>query len=405
MLSNSIGLFIKRVNVVDVEKECVSRDVDILIKHGRILEVGTLSYPDAEVAVEASGLWAIPSLVDMHAHVTFEGRAHWMSAFNPEERGISLIARGAQNLIEALGNGVCLIRDAGDNGAMSLSLKRLVDEGSIVGPTLVLSGQPLCCQGGHGHEFSRPLMQGDAIESLVRNHRHQGYDWLKIMNGPELHDLSVLKEIVYWSHQYDLKVMCHAFTQDGIRDAVISGVDTVEHGLVFDEETGREARNRGTVFVPTCYSAWASMEAEYTDTISSTELQHLKDWRDFLQAHFAFNVSSGVIIGTGTDGGAAPSTPSDISNEVKSFCHYGMRPIQAIKSSTIIPAQVLGKADDFGSIAKGKLANIILLSEDPTTRIDALDSVVAIYYCGAKIVQREVTLGIERSNPRALGTN
>lgn len=404
-IGGKVRFLIKNVNVVDVEKGRVFHDVDILIDQDRIIEMGIVPDSSTNIIVEANDLWAIPSLVDMHAHVVFQGRSHMMGTHSKVEENSDLILQGAQNLMEALSSGVCLLRDAGDKKGVSLQLRQLVDEGSIVGPALILSGQPLCCPGGHGSDFGTQISKGEDFRSLMMNHKSSGYEWLKVMNGPELHDEEDLVKMVNWAHKFDLKVMCHAFTEDGIRAAICSGVDTIEHGLSFDEETLTNARQKGIVFVPTCYSAWVSIKPEYLKTIPDIEKEHLKKWYEFLQARFAYNISGQVTMVSGTDGGAAPSTFSDIISEIKMLCYHGMQPKDAIKCSTIIPAQVLGKANDFGSIAKGKLANIILLSKDPTLQIDALDTIVAIYYRGARIIHKELTLGIKSSHTRTLGIN
>ena len=387
-IHNTEPLVLRNVNLVDIEQEDTQPAISILIEKGRVKHTGELPETVDAREIDGSGGWVIPSFIDMHTHVTFEGRAHCLPEYRLDEDDTSCIARGAQNLFEALASGVCLVRDVGSKQGRAKLLQRLVQENVILGPELVLVGEPLCIRDGHGHEFSRAFDANDDRVAFMKSHRDEGYDWLKIMNDPENFDPQVLQELISLAHKAGLKIACHAFTPRGIKDAIVAGADTIEHALAYDEVTLSLARAMGTVFVPTYYSSWISLRSDFLGTTPAKEIDYLRQWYAFLEENIEFNIEHDIPLLVGTDGACAPSTFSDVASEIIMLNQKGMSPLKAINSATLLPAQVLGKSDDYGSIREKKWANFILLAKDPTLDIRTLESPIAVYYRGVDIVDR-----------------
>jgi len=378
---------IRNLNIVDVVTGGELTNISLLISNDGIISyIGRIDKIDGVQTVDAQGGWAIPSYIDMHAHTTFEGRGHRLTAFHFDESENISVSRGSQNLTEALRSGVCLIRDMGAKGKRAILLKELVDATIILGPDLILSGEPLCVEGGHGLEFGQTLANRN-VDVLLKNHLAAGYKWLKIMNGPELFNDEQLAYIVGAAHSLGIKVAVHAFTKQGIRGAVNAGADTVEHAVIFDADLVVAARESGTQFVPTYYSAWVSLRDEYISTVTHdlTFIGYLKQWYQFLERYFPYHIANGFSVLTGTDAGSAPSIPSDITNEIRILHHCGLSTLEAIRSATILPAQALACEDRYGSISVGKWANFIILEGNPTKDITSLGKIKAIWYKGINV--------------------
>lgn len=388
MLRGHGRLVIKSVDLVDVVAGTTQREMDIILEDERIVSIGHFGDNVAGQVVVGRGLCVVPSFIDLHTHVTFEQRAHVLPMYQSRTDDTVSLVRGAQNLLDALMHGVCLMRDAGDGTGQSMVLKGLVEEGLIVGPELVLSGRPLCVAGGHGHMYGdvlRPGIDSRELELFLTRHRDRGHEWVKVMNGPERHDPATLRTVTEHAHHCGLRVMCHAFTEDGIRDAILAGVDTIEHGLPFDSETVDAATRSGTTFVPTFYCAWTSLRPEYTSTQPSAAVRYLEQWWESLGRWFPYSVENRTHMAVGTDAGDAPSCFGDVVDEMQMMVRGGLQPIEALRAATCVPAHVLGRERDYGTVDVGKLANILLVSCDPTTQVPSNRSIVAAYFRGAQL--------------------
>lgn len=393
-MSNGAKTLIRNLNIVDVISGGITSEASLLISDGVIIHIGQINTCEDVRMVDARGSWAIPSLIDMHAHITFEGRSHHplLNFHYNEDDNLSCI-RGAQNLFEALQSGVCLIRDVGSKGEKSIILKTLVDSGKILGPELILSGEPLCVKNGHGFEFGKILKSYKNMENIFNVYLKLGCEWLKIMNGPELFEEDRLRLIVEVAHQLGMRVAVHAFTESGIAGAIRSGADTIEHSVVYNQELLEIAQEKQTQFIPTCYCSWISLHHDrFLKTMSQAEIDYLKRWYDFLKKNIPFHIKNAMPLAVGTDAGSAPCTFSDIVNEIKMLHYHGLSILDAVRAATLIPARILRREHKYGAIDVGKWANLILLKRNPLEDINALSEIIAIWYRGLDILNQLVPL-------------
>lgn len=388
-MPNVIPFVIDGVSVVDVVSGQVLSDAAILIENGRILDVGYFDTHNFDCVIDAHGTWAIPSYIDMHAHVTFEGREHSQVQFSYDEDERDAYGRGTQNLMEALLSGICVIRDVGAKSNRTQHFKESLEQGKIIGPELITCGQPLCIESGHGSQFGKFI--GDThIQQFMSEHLQSGCTWLKVMNDPEVFEQHLLDEIVNAAHQNGLRVAAHVFTKRGIKSAVLAGVDTIEHAVVFNDRLAEVAISKGTHFVPTYYCAWSSLNKQFLATVTDAQyIRYLVEWYEFLEAYLPYHLSLGLPVSVGTDAGSSPSTFTDVVNEVL-MLHYkgGMSTIDSLRSASIVPARFLGCNDLNGSIEIGKWGNIILVGGNPLKDINFLNDVKAIWYRGASILNK-----------------
>ena len=385
-MQNKTKTLIQNLNIIDIKSGLILPKTSLLISNGVISQIDQIENVNNVQLFDAKYSWAIPSFIDMHAHITFEGRGHCnITVFHHNETEDISLARGAQNLLEALFSGICLIRDVGSKGKKSKILKKLVDSKKILGPELILSGEPICKINCHGSEFGQYIKSNGDVERILKNHVNLQYEWLKIFNGPELIKRDELNSIIKTAHQFGIKVAVHAFTEPGIESAIMAGADTIEHALVFNTDILEVAKVKKTQFVPTYYCAWKSLSKDFTKTIPQIEIDYLEQWYRFLEQNFIFHIDNGLPVIVGTDAGSSPCTFSDIVDEIKMLHLRGLSILEALRSATQLPAQILGRENEYGTIEIGKWANIILLKRNPLENINAFDEVNSIWYRGINL--------------------
>jgi imidazolonepropionase-like amidohydrolase len=378
-------LSLRGVRVLDV----VSREVHqttVVIGNGRIVALGD-EYPASAPELDLTGCWAVPSFIDMHAHVTFSARDHdhpgGFSFTEPAEVGL---LRAVHNLTEAVRNGICVVRDTGGRQSQLSMTKAVLDGGALLLPELITSGEPLCLPDGHGAVFGKVVQSIEDIDHVITDHVALGHEWLKIMNGPELWPDTDLRYIVKTAHAAGLHTAVHAFTVEGISAAVYAGATTIEHGLLVDPDLTEVARAFGTLFVPTAYCSWVSLRPRFTYTQSAIELGHLDFWYRYLEQCGPAHVDAGLPVLPGTDAGCAPCTFDDYFDELACFERWGMRPIDVLRTATLDAATCLGREDRIGSIAVGKDANLVITDRDPTESTAHLRHPVLVFYRGSAVV-------------------
>lgn len=378
-------LSLRGLRVVDVVSGEV-HETTVVIANGRIVAVGEDHSASAE-ELDLTECWAVPSFIDMHAHVTFSARDHddpgAFSFTEPAEVGM---LRAVQNLTEAMRNGICAVRDAGGKQSPLRLTKAALDSGALSLPELITSGEPLCLPDGHGTIFGKAIRTIDDIDHVISDHASQGHEWLKIMNGPELWSDTDLRYVVKTAHAAGLRTAVHAFTQDGVMAAVQAGATTIEHGLLADQELIELARASGTAFVPTGYCSWVSLRPRFTYTQSAVELGHLDFWYRYLEECRPAHIDAGLPVLPGTDAGCAPCTFDDYFDELARFEQWGMRPIDVLRTATVEAAACLGRQDRIGSIAVGKDANLVITDRDPTESTAHLRHPVLVLYRGSAVV-------------------
>jgi imidazolonepropionase-like amidohydrolase len=381
-------LHIAGVNIVDVVTNTVLWKSSLTVIDGRISAIGSAP-PQHATVLELPGCWVSPGLVDVHAHVTFEPRAHYDAvSFSYGEDSDFSVLRGIRNLTEAARLGICLVRDVGGRDRPSREVRELANSGKLNLPYLVTAGEPLCIEGGHGSEFGQVIAESDAftLQRYLRSHREAGHEWLKIMNGPEHWDAADLSSIIDVAHSEGLKVAVHAFTPQGIHDAVQAKANTLEHAMLSDRSLIMAAINNSIAFVPTYYCSWLSLRPRFTWTQHETELSHLEFWRALLCERQGTHVASGIITLPGTDAGCAPCTFDDYFQELEQFRLWGMPQSAILHSASIAAARVLGKTEDFGSVTEGKWANIIVTEKSPIEAIAHLRNPVLTLLKGVDVV-------------------
>ena len=347
----------------------------------------SVAAPDAKV-IELPGTTLLPGLVEGHSHVLLHpyDETTWNDQVLKESLGLR-IARATNHLRNTLMAGFTTIRDLGTEGAgyADVELKQAVDQGIITGPRMLVSTRAIVATGSYGpkgYSLEWRVPQGaeeaDGTDSLIRVVRDQighGADWIKVYadyrwgaRGEAAPTFSVeeLKLIVETARSSGRPVVAHSSTAEGMRRAVLAGIETIEHGDGGTPEVFKLMVEHNVALCPTLaagdatsqYAGWKKGEMPEPAGITRK------------RASFKAALDAGVTILSGSDVGVF--THGDNARELELMVNYGMPARDALKSATSTAAKILHMDSRIGRVQQGLLADVIAVDGDPTQDISAL---------------------------------
>jgi imidazolonepropionase-like amidohydrolase len=298
--------------------------------------------------------------------------------------------------------GFTTVRDLGDNGVNSIALRKAINQGWIPGPRIFTSGKSLATTGGHADptnalrgDYRRdpgPLegvINGpDDARKAVRQRYKDGADLIKLTatggvlslaasgQNPQFTD-EELEAVVSTARDYGMIVAVHAHGTEGIKRAILAGVDSIEHGTYMTDEVISLMRQKGTWWVPTNMAGeWVAEKSKEPGYFPEIVRPKAAAIGPEIQATFAKAYAAGVKIAFGTDSGVSPHGKN--AREFELMVAGGMPPMQAIQSATLQAARLLKIDDRLGTIEPGKIADVVAVKGDPLEDIRAMQEVVFV---------------------------
>lgn len=384
------------------ENQIIWIEGDRIKKIGDKGEIGP-QLPPTVRKIDLSRFTVLPGLIDSHTHLTFSTFTELGLDYLHESVPMSAL-RGAKNARVTLEAGFTTVRDVGASGYADVALRDAINEGDVVGPRAMVSGEMLSITGGHSDEtFLAPqynwteggVADGTAaVMRMVRRQVKYGADVIKMMAAPtiELDDPEAerfspeeMRAIVETAHGLGRKVAAQAHGTQGIKDAVLAGVDSIEHGSYIDEEGIRLMKAHGTYLVPTVYLCdWLSEHGAETGITPNVE-RKTKMVCAVAQQNISRAFHEGVKVAFGAD--AAAAYPHGLNaREFGVMVRLGLTPLQAIQAATINAADLLGWSDRVGSLDEGKFADLIAVNGDPLTDVTTLEHVQFVMKGGEVVV-------------------
>jgi imidazolonepropionase-like amidohydrolase len=374
--------------------------VTIIITDGRFTDVvaGFLPAQTDDELIDLSTQTVLPGLMDMHVHLTGElTRTSYLDevVLNPTDYALKAAYYGRLTLLA----GFTTVRNVGDDGMATVSLRNAIRAGTAVGPRIYTAGKAISTTGGHADPTAGwcEALQGDpgpkegVIDSpddarkAVRERYKDCADMIKITaTGGVLSMASSgdnaqfteeeLAAIVATAKDYGFPVAAHAHGAEGMRRAVRAGVSSIEHGTYMTDEIMGLMKKNGIYYVPTIVAGVTVMEmAEMEDFLPPIVRPKARRIGPQITATFARAYKAGVPIAFGTDSGVSPHGQN--AREFELMVEGGMPPMQAIQSATMSSAHLLRADKDLGSVEKGKLADLVAVDGDPIADISVLRNV------------------------------
>jgi len=380
---------------------------DVAVSGGRVVEVGTGL--DGDVEVDCAGATVLPGLVDCHIHAMFSG----IDLLRMVQQPFSYpFYEAIRNLEATLACGITTVRDA---GGADLGLKRAVDNGLVLGPRMQISITILSQTGGHADDWmpcgaeipllvSHPGMPPSVVdgpEEMRRRAREvlrAGADVLKVCttggvlsaaDDPRHSQFSMaeLDVLVAEAAAQHKPVMAHAQGAEGIKNAVRAGIRSVEHGIYLDDEGLAMMLAAGTWLVPTLAAPLAVIAAaDAGAAIPEVMVTKARATAEIHRSAITRAVDAGVRIAMGTDSGVGPHGSN--LDELPLMAECGMTPEQVWTATTSSAAQLLGMEADIGRLARGCLADVVVLDGDAHDLTSLRSRVREVWKDGVRVVAR-----------------
>src|SRR5215467_13342519 len=384
----------------DATSDKVRENVLVTIEGDRIKSVAAAKQPpQGATIIDLSHATVLPGLIDCHTHLS--ARADRYDPINrfkdtPFDHAFFAVVN-ARKTLEA---GFTTVRDVGSPPFLAVDLRNNINEGYIPGPRVVASGPGISITGGHGdlnnyspqtrvsmfpEERNFQIADGvDQIRHVVRAQVKYGVDVIKILAtggvlskgdspGAPQFTPEELKAAADEAHMAGRKIAAHAHGTQGIKNAILAGIDSIEHASLIDDEGIRLAKEHGVYLVMDIYNDDYLLGKAIEFGLPRENVEKEKMVGRLQRENFEKAVKAGAKIAFGTDAGVYPH--GDNAKQFFYMVKFGMTPAQAIRTATANAADLIGRAQDVGTLQAGKYADLIAVSADPLEDVRVLENV------------------------------
>ncbi|MDA0591200.1 MAG: amidohydrolase family protein [Planctomycetota bacterium] len=391
-------LLVKNGQIIDGTGAAPVADGVVQVDGGRITYAGPANAApsfEADRVIDARGGTIMPGLVEAHFHPTYFNVAALedLDIKYPVEYVTLLAAANAKLALEC---GYTSARSGGSLFNIDVWLKKAIEEDLIPGPRLAASGREICGAGGlmdWNPEFRKIGMEGlillvngaDEARKAVRKLVKDGVEWVKTYPtgdaaAAEMNDHHTLcmtfeemHAVVQTAHNHNLKVTGHCRATAGIKNALLAGYDALEHGTFIDDETLDLLLQRDVPVVPALYFERMSIDRGPEFGMSQAVIDGHQETLDGGAESARRILEAGGRLGMGGDYGFAWNPHGDYAKELSFFVDFvGLKPLDVLKCATQTGAEILGRADELGTLEAGKLADILIVEGDVASDVAIL---------------------------------
>lgn len=381
--------------MLDVINGRVIPDPRVIVRDGEIVAVGTqtsVRVPEGAQHQVLSDATLLPGLMDSHVHLTSRHDTHGYRRLTISTPAAAIT--GAVNAALTLRAGFTTVRNVGAGGFTDIAVRDAINSGEIPGPRMLVSGPSLGITGGHCddnllppeyEQYSDGVADGPwGVRQAVRRNIKYDVDIIKFCGtggvlskgtriGAQQYTFEEMAALVDEAHMLGRKVAVHAHGSEGIKTAILAGVDSVEHASLIDDEGIALALKNGTFLSMDIYVSDFILEQGEAVGILPESLEKERQVGAAQRSSFERAVKAGANIAFGTDAGVYPHGQN--ARQLAYMVRYGMTTMQAIQTATIRNAVLFNVADITGSISVGKRADLVAVRGNPLADIRLLENV------------------------------
>ena len=396
------AIYIHAGRLFDATSDSVRENVLIVVLGERIKSVAPFragSIPRGATVIDLSHATVLPGLIDCHTHLGARAD-RYDEIYRFKDTPFSSAFAAVVNARKTLDAGFTSVRDVGSLPFLAVDLRNSINEGLVPGPRIVASGPAISITGGHGdlnnyspqtrvsmfpQERDFQIADGvDQVRHVVRAQVKYGVDVIKILatggvlskgDSPGAPQFSPeeLKVAAEEAHMAGRKIAAHAHGAQGIKNAILAGIDSIEHASLIDDEGIRLAKEHGVYLVMDIYNDDYILGKAAEFGLPKENLDKERMVGQLQRQNFEKAVKAGVKMAFGTDAGVYPH--GDNAKQFYYMVKYGMTPAQAIRAATSSAADLIGRAQDVGTVEAGKYADLIAVTADPLKDVRALENV------------------------------
>ncbi len=378
-------------------------DGRVFIGNGRVLEHATVlveedkivSIRETDSGIDADTLQIpikdavlFPGFIDCHVHLVMDASPDPMKNVAGESSALTAI-KSVKHAETTLAAGITTVRDMGGKDGIDLALKQAIASGLIKGPRVLASGRPICMTGGHGWPMGREADGPDDVRRAAREQIKAGADLVKLMATGGVLTPSVepgcaqltyeeMKAGIEEAHKVGKKTATHAMGSLGIMNALRAGIDSIEHGIYLTDEIISFMIENKVFFIPTIAAMYHIGKMGVAGGIPKWAVQK----NEIVAPHHKESVKkahqAGVAIAMGTDAGTPFNYHGKNLMEIPLLVRHGLSPMEALMAATGVASRVLGMENQIGTIEQGKMADLVLVKQNPLDDIDILNEPGAI---------------------------
>ncbi|MGI9221944.1 MAG: amidohydrolase family protein [Woeseiaceae bacterium] len=386
--------YLKAGQLFDSRSGRVTSNAVITIVDDKIVDVGgsSTAIPDDANVIDLSDSFVMPGLMDMHTHVIGNLNPQHFSRYfqSPHRQTIGGVVNAEKTLLA----GFTTIRNVGAPDYADVALRNAINAGEIPGPRMAVSGPSLGITGGHcdGNSLNSSFAERSdgvadgpwAAREQVRKNIKYDVNLTKFCAtggvfskgtkvGLTQYTLEEMQAIVDESHMHDRKVAAHAHGNEGIKRAILAGVDSIEHASFLDEEAVQMGIDNDVYFALDIYNTEYTLERGEANGVPEENINKEREVGTRQRQSFTLAVEMGAKVVFATDSGVYPH--GDNGKQFARAVRFGMTPAQAIQSATSLTADLLGWEDNVGEVAPGMYADIVAVHGDPLADISELEDV------------------------------
>ncbi len=364
------------------DRDPLLKDAWVRVQDDRIVEVASSepSGGSAATRVDAPDATLLPGLIDCHVHFAMSGGPDWLSEVKePYATSCWRAAIHARNTLKA---GFTTVRTLGGREGADPALRDAQAAGIVEGPRIVATNMVVCMTGGHGSWIGREADGPDEVRKAVREQLKAGADCVKfiatggvmtpgVLPGSQQLTFEELRAGVEEAHKAGRTTAAHAHGAEGMKAAVLAGIDSIEHGSFMNDEIISLMKERGTFYSATLCSAQGFLDAP-EGLVADWAQAKANQVRVALDDAFRRAYAGGVKLVLGTDAGTPFNRHGNNARELALMVKLGVDPLDALRAGTRNGADLLDRLDTVGSIEVGKAADVILVQGDVVADITRL---------------------------------